>query len=155
MLMISLLGRHPRGSPGFHPGEKPLVSLLRSRAVAALVTFHLVLFVTSPACAAQIPSMGSTTPHAGYALRDDVAFVQQALETRVVQARLEAYGLTPDDVTSRLSSLTPRQIHLLAVSPSDLPVGGDARTLVMIAVIIIATLAAYSLLGSLLGSEQN
>lgn len=132
-----------------------LVSLLRSRAVAALVTFHLVLFVTTPAGAAQVPSMGSTPPQAGNALPDDITFVGQALETRVVQARLEAYGLSPDEVASRLSSLSPGQIHLLAVSSPDLPVGGDARTLVMIVVIIIATIAAYSLLGSLVGSAQN
>ncbi|MCE5273502.1 MAG: PA2779 family protein [Deltaproteobacteria bacterium] len=132
-----------------------MVSLLRNRTVAVLVTFHLVLFVTSPACAAQIPSMGSTTPQAGNALPNDIASVQQALETRVVRAQLEAYGLSPDEVTSKLSSLSPRQIHLLAVASPDLPTGGDARTLVMIVVIIITVIAAYSFLGFIMESTQN
>lgn len=132
-----------------------LVSLMRSRTVAALATFHLVLFAVSPASAAMVGSLGSTAPRAGNALPHDVASLQQALETRVVQARLEAYGLSPDEATSKLSSLTPGQIHLLAVASPDLPAGGDARTLVMIVVIIIATIAAYSLLGSLFVSAQN
>lgn len=132
-----------------------MISLMRNRVLAALVTFHMVLFVTSPAFAAQIPSMGSTTPQAGNTLPNDIAPVQQALETRVARAQLEAYGLSPDEVTSKLSSLSPRQTHLLAVASPDLPVGGDARTLVMISVIIIATIAAYSFLGFIMGSTQN
>ena len=51
--------------------------------------------------------------------------IQQALENKLVQEKLKAYGLTSDEVASKISSMTPGQIHMLATASDDVLAGGD------------------------------
>jgi predicted PurR-regulated permease PerM len=126
-----------------------MISMMRNRFLAALVTFYMVLFVASPSFAALIPSVGSSHQVTAVSLQKDVNTIQQALESKIVQEKLKAHGLTPDEVTSKLSAMTPNQIHVLATASNDLLAGGDAATLVYIVVAIIVILAVYSLVGFL------
>lgn len=115
-----------------------MISTMRNRFLAAFVTFHMVLFVTSPAMAAMIPSAGS--PQAGsQEIQKDVDTIQQALENKLVQEKLKAYGLTSDEVASKISSMTPGQIHMLATASDDVLAGGDGFG-ALIAVLIIVIL---------------
>jgi len=116
-----------------------MISTMRNRFLAAFVTFHLVLFVTSPAMAAMIPSTGS--PQAGsQEIQKDIGTIQQALENKLVQEKLKAYGLTSDEVASKISSMTPGQIHMLATASDDVLAGGDSGLGAVIAVLIIIIL---------------
>ena len=126
-----------------------MISMMRNRFLAALVTFYMVLFLASPSFAALIPSVGSSHQVTTVSLQKDVNTIQQALESKIVQVKLKAYGLTPDEVTSKLSTMTPNQIHMLATASDDLLAGGDAATLVYIVVAVIVILAVYSLVGLL------
>lgn len=113
-----------------------MISAMRNRFLAALVTFHLVLFVTSPAMAAMIPSTGS--PLAGSPeIQKDIDTIQQALENKLVQEKLKAYGLTSDEVASKISSMTPGQVHMLATASDDVLAGGDGFGAVIAVLIII------------------
>jgi predicted PurR-regulated permease PerM len=126
-----------------------MISMMRNRFLAALVTFYMVLFLASPSFAALIPSAGSSHQVTTASLQKDVNSIQQALESKIVQEKLKAYGLTPDEVTSKLSTMTPNQVHMLATASNDLLAGGDAATLVYIVVAIIVILAVYSFVGFL------
>ena len=134
-----------------------MISLMRSRTLAALVTFHMVLFVTSPALADIIPSIGSSkTQTAGYAVQKDIDSIQQALETKIVKEKLKDYGLSSEEVNSKLSSMNPQQIHLLAVASQDVLAGGDAVTTVIVVFTVIAIIiTVLALSGAIFGASNK
>jgi predicted PurR-regulated permease PerM len=102
-----------------------MISTMRNRILATCITTYMVFFLTSPGFAALIPSMGSNGPVAGDTLQKDIGTIQQALETKIVQEKLKAYGLSSSDVASKLPSMTPGQIHTLATACNDVLSGGD------------------------------
>jgi hypothetical protein len=93
----------------------------------------MTLFFTSPALAAMIPSQGSCAP----SLSRDLTTIQTALENKLVQEKLLAYGLSADEVKAKLASLSPAQIHVLAQASNDVLAGGDGVGLVIGVLIII------------------
>jgi hypothetical protein len=113
-----------------------MISTMRNRFLAAFVTFHMILFVTSPAMSAMIPSMGSSQA-GSHEIQKDIDTIQRALETKIVQEKLKAYGLTSDEVASKLSSMTPQQLHMLAAASQDVMAGGDGLGLIIGVLIII------------------
>jgi hypothetical protein len=113
-----------------------MISTMRNRFLAAFVTFHMILFVTSPAMAAMIPPMGSSKA-GSQEIQKDIDTIQRALESKLVQEKLEAYGLTSDEVSAKLSSMTPEQIHMLSVASQDVLAGGDGLGAVIAVLIII------------------
>ena len=132
-----------------------MISIMRNRILAAFVTFHMFLFVTSPAFAALIPSSGSPTQERISSLQRDMNTVQHALETKIVQEKLKAYGLSADEVASRLASMTPRQIHLLAVASSGILTGGDAGTVYLVVGVAMAVFFLYTFINFLIGSSTQ
>ena len=132
-----------------------MISIMRNRILATIVTFHMFLFVTSPAFAALIPSLGSSTPERSCSLQRDITAVQQALETKIVQEKLKAYGLSADEVTSKLISMTPHQIHLQAVASSDLLTGGDAGTVILVVGVAMTVFALYTLINFIILSSTK
>jgi predicted PurR-regulated permease PerM len=114
----------------------PMINLMRNRFLSAFITFHMILFVTSPAMAAMIPSQGSSQS-AGQEIQKDMNKVQLALESKLVQEKLKAYGLTSDEVSAKLSSMTPQQVHMLAQASDDILAGGDGLGDVIAVLIII------------------
>lgn len=71
---------------------------------------------------------------------NDLERVQKVIETKKIKERLEKLGFTTEEVRSRLSSLTDRQIHQLALNLDELKVGGDDGLGIIIALLIIAIL---------------
>ncbi|HQP31156.1 MAG TPA: PA2779 family protein [Deltaproteobacteria bacterium] len=120
-----------------------MISALRNRRLAVVVTVWMTFFFTSPALAAMIPSQGSSAP----SLAQDLASIQAALENKLVQEKLSAYGLTPDEVKAKLSSLSPAQTHTLAQASSDVLAGGDGVGFVIgVLIIIILVIVILKLL---------
>jgi len=69
----------------------------------------------------------------------DQAVVQRILESKAVSERLESFGLTTDEVNSRISRLSDSELHSFAsnlesVSPGQ---GGGAGVVIAALVIII------------------
>ena len=116
--------------------EVTMIYLMRNRLLAAVITFHMILFITSPAMAAMVPSQGSS-PAGSQEIQRDIDKIQHALESKLVQEKLKAYGLTPDEVSGKLSSMTPQQIHMLAQASDDVLAGGDGLGVVIALLIII------------------
>ncbi len=130
-------------------------SIMRNRILAAFVTFHMFLFVTSPSFAAMIPSLGSSTQDRSCSLQGDITTIQQTLETKIVQEKLKAYGLSADEVTSKIISMTPHQIHLLAVASPDILTGGDAGTVILVVGVAMTVFALYTLTNFIIGSSTK
>jgi hypothetical protein len=122
-----------------------MMSLMRNRVLALVVTIHMIGFVASPAWAALIPSKTSPDTTAAQ-VQQDVEKVQLALENKLVQEKLRANGLSPDEVKARLGTMSPAQIHLLAQASDDVLAGGDGLgTVIAILIIVILVIVILKL----------
>ncbi len=75
----------------------------------------------------------------------DLDRVQKTLETKMIRERLEKFGLTQDEINSRLARLSDQQVHRLALQLDDLKVGKDDALGVIIALLVIAILVVLLL----------
>jgi hypothetical protein len=131
-----------------------MISRMRNHVLAMFVIFWMVFLVTTPAPAGLIPSMGSSGS-AGYT-DQELNSIKQALENKIVKEKLQAYGLSSEEITSKLSSMSPDQIHVLAVVSSDVLAGGDTvTTIIVVFAIIAAAITLYALSGVLFGGSQK
>jgi hypothetical protein len=132
-----------------------MMPILRNRILAAFVTFHMIVFATSPAFTAMVPSSGSSAQERGCSLQRDLASVQQALETKIVQEKFKAYGLCADEARSKLESMTPHQVHVLAVASSDILTGGDAGTFILVVGVVMTVFALYTLTSFIIATSTK
>ncbi len=70
----------------------------------------------------------------------DLQKVQKFLEMKMVRERLQEYGLTQEEIQSRLGELSDQQIHQVALKIDDLKVAGDSGLGIIIAVLVIIVL---------------
>lgn len=70
----------------------------------------------------------------------DLQKIQTVLESKVVRQRLEDFGLTPEEINTRLAKLSDDQLHQLATKVDALIPAGDGLGIV-IALLVIAILA--------------
>ena len=74
--------------------------------------------------------------------------IQSVLETKAVRKRLSQLGLNQDEIAERLSQLSDKQIHQLALQLDDLRVGQDATgVIIALLVIIILVIVILQLTG--------
>ena len=125
-----------------------MFTLMRNRVLALVITIHMIGFMVSPAWAALIPS--KTTPGTAAAsvqVQQDIGKIQLALENKIVQEKLRANVLAPEEVRSKLDSMTPAQVHLLARASDDVLAGGDGIGFVIgVLVVIILIIVILKLL---------
>jgi len=69
----------------------------------------------------------------------DLAKIQTAFESKILQQKLMDYGLSPEEAMARLNTLSDEQIHQLATHTDSLQAGGDGVDL-LISVVILAIL---------------
>jgi hypothetical protein len=121
-----------------------MMTRIRNPILALCVTICLVVFITSPAPASMVPSRGASPK---VSATTDIDAIQRALENKLVIEKLAAYGLTPDEVNSKLKDMTPTQIHMLAQASNDVLAGGDAIGFVIgILVIVILVIVVLWLM---------
>lgn len=72
----------------------------------------------------------------------DVEKIRKFLETKMVRERLQAFGLSHEEIQTRLNQLSDDQIHQMALKLDELKVAGDGAE----AVIIVLLIAAIALL---------
>jgi hypothetical protein len=95
----------------------------------------------------RVPSQVSGATTIGSARDADLIAVQRALEHKVVAQKLRDYGVTPDDVRTRLASLSDQDLHVLASHSKGLSAGGDGLgMLVMVLVIVLLVIVIMKLL---------
>ncbi|RMH01215.1 MAG: hypothetical protein D6699_07025 [Aquificota bacterium] len=115
-----------------------MVSKLRKPLLALGVAGWLFAFNSAPAMAGLVESKPASEQLISQ--RDaEIAKIKRALESKLLQEKLKAYGLTKEEVEKKLSELSDEQIHMLAKASDRLLAGGDALGAV-IAVLVIAIL---------------
>lgn len=125
-----------------------MTSLMRNRVLVLTVTAYMIGFLVSPAWAAMIPSKGLSGDAGDALIQQDVEKVRLALENKLVQEKLRAYGLSADEVRAKLSEMTPSQIHLLAQASDDVLAGGDGLGAVIgVLIVVILVIVILKLLG--------
>ena len=79
---------------------------------------------------------------------ENVAKIQAMLERKEIAARLSDYGLTPDEVSSRLDRLSDQQVAEIASQIDKINAGGDAVGLLIgVALLVLLVLLILHLLG--------
>jgi hypothetical protein len=86
--------------------------------------------------------------------QSDLNSIQAQLETKVVSERLNAVGLTPQEVQARMQGLSDEQIHTLAQNVEGLQIGGLADW-VIIAIIAGGVLLFLLLLSAITGGHHD
>ncbi len=113
------------------------------KPIAWYLVFAVLLISIVPRVEAGfVPS--DLTALSGIDRTKDLGKIQQIIETKIVQQRLEQLGFTKDEISSRLSQLSDQQIHQLALQLDQLKVGGDGLS-VVIALLVIAILVVLLL----------
>ncbi len=70
---------------------------------------------------------------------EELAKIQRVLESKELQEKLKAYGLTKEEIEQKLSQLSDEQIHMLAKASEKVLAGGDGISLA-IGILVVAIL---------------
>lgn len=106
------------------------------RPFARILSLYLIVALFALAFPAQgwamiVPAGQAETRSA------DLAKVQTALEASMVKQRLLDYGLTPEETSRRLGTLSDEQIHQFAAHLDAVQAGGDALSDVVVILLIV------------------
>ncbi|UCD83843.1 MAG: PA2779 family protein [Deltaproteobacteria bacterium] len=120
--------------------KRPLICYL-------VLFFSLVPGWPAPSGASFIPSQGSMSSPDPSVRQQDLQKIQALLEKKVVSQKLEEFGLTPEEVNSRLSQLNDEEIHRIASRIDELQAGGDAVGLLigLLVIVLLVILILYLL----------
>lgn len=118
-----------------------MIRKFRRPALALFFALFFCIFVTSPATAAMVSSQTSSEQTGGAELRtQEIDKIKLALENKLVQEKLRAYGFTAEEIKSKLEGMTEGQIHLLAQASDNIIAGGDSGLGLLIGVLVIILL---------------
>ena len=117
--------------------RKTGIHLLRMLTLYLIFAIFIISAIPSPSSAMFI------TSGAGDNAADsmgDMTKVQTFLESRLVQQRLADFGLTAEEVSSRLNQLSQDQLHQIATHIDQIDYGGDSALGVIITLLVIVIL---------------
>jgi hypothetical protein len=94
-----------------------------------------------------ISSMPSSIEMAGKGKEAEIDNVKKVLEMQIVADKLQAYGLSVEEVKAKLSSMSDEQIQVVAQASDRVLAGGDgAGFVIAVLVIIILVIVILKLL---------
>ncbi len=105
--------------------------------VYLFVALIAVFFIAGTSEAMFVPAAPQTQQAPLFDRAADLAKIQKALESKVLQQRLMDYGLTPEDALAKINGLPDGQIHQLAARIDALQAGGAGGNLIIILLLII------------------
>lgn len=109
----------------------------KATAVVLTLSFLVVALVPARSLAYVVGSDGFSGSAALSDRGEDLARVQRVLESKMIAKRLEALGLTSEEIDSRLSGLTDGEVHSFAGQLESLYPGGSGLGLLIAVLIII------------------
>ena len=68
----------------------------------------------------------------------DLDRIRKALEMKMVQERLKAFGFTPNEIEKKINLLSDQKIHQLAVQLDELRVAGDGWAWLLVIIVLVA-----------------
>ncbi len=106
-----------------------------------LFTFTPVALIQSTAQAAMVDSQMIEEGQNASTLREiNEKKVRRALENKIVAEKLKSHGLTAEEVSNKIASMSDEQVHQIASLSDRIPAGGDGATGVIIAILVIVAL---------------
>jgi hypothetical protein len=75
----------------------------------------------------------------------DIEKIQKVIEVKAISERLKQFGLTQDEVQTRLAQMSDQQIHQVALQMDSLRVGQSDAGVVIIIILVIAILVVVLL----------
>ncbi|SHK26411.1 PA2779 family protein [Thermocrinis minervae] len=112
---------------------------LRNRLLVFSILGWFTFFVGSPAMAGLVESK-APDQISNYNRDEDINKIRRALENKLVQEKLKAYGLTKEEVEKKLSEMNDEQIRMLASASDKLLAGGDGLGVVVTVLVILILL---------------
>lgn len=124
------------------------IKIFSLRSLVIYLIFALLVMSTiSSTAEAMFISPGIDTAgriHKFFNKTSDIEKIRSFLESKIVQQRLADFGLTKEEISSRLEQLSPQELHDLAVHIDKIDYGGDALgviiSLLVIAILVIVIL---------------
>jgi hypothetical protein len=117
---------------------------LRNPALALAITGWFFLFNSAPAVAGLVGSKPASEEVSKINREEDIRTIQRALESKIVQEKLKAYGLSKEEIEKKLSEMDDQQIHILARASEKVLAGGNGLG-VVISLLVIAILVVILL----------
>jgi hypothetical protein len=117
---------------------------LRNPALAFAIAGWFLFFNSAPAVAGLVGSKPASEEVSKINREEDIKTIQRALESKIVQEKLKAYGLSKEEIEKKLSEMDDQQIHILARASEKVLAGGDGLG-VVIALLVIAILVVILL----------
>jgi hypothetical protein len=104
-----------------------------------VVTILPIAWVPQEGMAMLAPAT-SAQEAAGSDRAQDLQTVQRVLENKLVQQRLEDFGLTAEEVNAKLNGLSDAQLHQMAAQLDALMPGGQVNLLVTLLLVLVIIL---------------
>jgi len=110
--------------------------------IASVPTQSAAMFISSD-------SIGVSTTNVVVDAATDAVKVRTFLESKIVRQRLSDFGLTSEEVSSRLNQLSADQIHQIASHIDQVDTGGDSFVggIIAMLVIVILVIVVLKLMG--------
>jgi hypothetical protein len=116
---------------------------LRNPMLALAIAGWFFLFNSAPAVAGLVGSKPASEEVSKINREEDIKTIQRALESKIVQEKLKAYGLSKEEIEKKLSEMDDQQIHTLAKASEKVLAGGElwlVIDLLLIAILVVILL---------------
>jgi len=122
--------------------KKICIFLGRSVTVYLIVAMFVIASVPTQSAAMFISSDSAGVSAANVVMDavSDAAKVRTFLESKIVSQRLSDFGLTSEEISSRLNQMSADQLHRIASHIDQVDAGGDSGLGVIITLLVIAIL---------------
>ncbi len=119
-------------------------SILLGRTITMYLIVAMFVIASIPAQSAAMfissDSIGVSSVDAVVDSVSDMAKVNTFLESKIVRQRLSDFGLTAEEISSRLNRLSSDQLHRIATHIDQVDAGGTELIGTIIALLVIAIL---------------
>ena len=127
--------------------------ILLGRSITVYLIVAMLVIASVPAKSAAMfissDSIGVSTTNVVVDAVTDAVKVRSFLESKIVRQRLSDFGLTSEEVSSRLNQLSADQIHQIASHIDQVDTGGDSFVggIIAMLVVIILVIVVLKLMG--------
>ncbi len=113
-----------------------------------VVTVFLVLLTFVPVSLTSTPARAAVTesqmiaPELNASTKREIneIKVRRALENKIVAEKLMSHGLTKEEVSQKISTMSDEQVHQIASLSDRIPAGGDGVVAVVVTLLVITAL---------------
>ena len=118
--------------------------ILLGRTITVYLIVAMFVIASIPAQSAAMfissDSIGVSSVDAVVDSVSDIAKVNTFLESKIVRQRLSDFGLTAEEISSRLNRLSADQLHRIATHIDQVDAGGNDPLGIIITLLVIAIL---------------